>query len=83
MNIIFKKETSTNKMYTPFLIGINLRYGPYIKVICSDIWTRGQVFWLKDARLKIRGDDDQDLVASEEARHIVHTVLLVRVHRFM
>ena len=27
--LIIKIETST-KMYTPFLIGLNLRYGPYV-----------------------------------------------------
>ena len=50
------------------------------------VCTRAQVQRLKESRLTIRGDGDQDSVASggglDKALHIVPTVLLVRVQRF-
>ena len=51
-----------------------------------EVCTRAQVQRLNESRLTIRGNGDQDPVASEEVktkpvRHIVPTVLVVRVQR--
>ena len=60
------------KIDTRTTLVINIIYQKYIQWhpnragYSPPVWKRAQVWWLKESRLTTRGDEDQDLVASEK-----------------